>query len=188
MKLSMIVARSLDDVIGVNGGLPWHEPDDLALFKKLTEGKAIVMGRHTWNSLPIRPLPGRLNIIVSSDPNQLHCPVGPQEPGNNPLVVFNLETAISIAKLHDHDEVMFIGGKGIYDAVVDMVDEVHLTEINRYVDPKPEDNVTIFDYRFEYYYPFDPDSSEWECLEQWGTDNLVEGKGGFEYTHIRRRK
>jgi dihydrofolate reductase len=67
MKLGLIYARARNGVIGKNGGLPWHLPEDLAHFKRLTLGCPVIMGRKTWDSLPprFRPLPGRLNIVVT---------------------------------------------------------------------------------------------------------------------------
>ena len=67
MKLGMIYARARNGVIGVEGALPWHLPEDLAHFKALTQGCPVIMGRKTWDSLPprFRPLPGRRNIVVS---------------------------------------------------------------------------------------------------------------------------
>ena len=62
-------AQARDGVIGADGGLPWHLPEDLALFRELTMGGTVVMGRRTWESLPerFRPLPGRTNVVLTSD-------------------------------------------------------------------------------------------------------------------------
>ena len=65
--ISLVVAASTNNVIGVAGGLPWHLTDDLKRFKALTMGKPIVMGRKTFESIG-RPLPGRRNIVLSRDP------------------------------------------------------------------------------------------------------------------------
>ena len=67
MKLHLIYARARNGVIGVNNTLPWHLPQDLAHFKRTTLGCPVIMGRKTWDSLPpkFRPLPGRLNIVVT---------------------------------------------------------------------------------------------------------------------------
>ena len=67
MKLGIIYARARNGVIGVNGQLPWHLPEDLAHFKATTQGCPVIMGRKTWDSLPprFRPLPGRRNIVVT---------------------------------------------------------------------------------------------------------------------------
>ena len=67
MKLHLIFARARNGVIGNQGALPWHLPEDLAHFKKTTMGCAVIMGRKTWDSVPprFRPLPGRLNVVVT---------------------------------------------------------------------------------------------------------------------------
>lgn len=67
MRVNLIFARSRNGVIGCNGALPWHLPEDLAHFKRLTAGSPVVMGRKTWDSLPprFRPLPGRTNVVVT---------------------------------------------------------------------------------------------------------------------------
>ena len=67
MQLNLIFARSRNGVIGRDGGLPWHLPEDLAHFKRLTLGCPVIMGRKTWDSLPVkfRPLPGRANVVVT---------------------------------------------------------------------------------------------------------------------------
>ena len=67
MKLHLIYARAANGVIGAGGTLPWHLPEDLAHFKRVTMGCPVIMGRKTWDSLPprFRPLPGRLNIVVT---------------------------------------------------------------------------------------------------------------------------
>ena len=61
----MIVAVARNGAIGLNGGMPWHVPEDAKHFKAVTEGYPVIMGRKTWESLPVRPLPSRLNIVVS---------------------------------------------------------------------------------------------------------------------------
>lgn len=67
MALNLIFARARNGVIGHNNTLPWHLPEDLAHFKATTLGQPVIMGRKTWDSLPVkfRPLPGRMNIVVT---------------------------------------------------------------------------------------------------------------------------
>ena len=69
-SVALIWAQARDGVIGASGGLPWHLPEDLKLFRSLTTGSTVVMGRRTWESLPerFRPLPGRTNVVLTSDP------------------------------------------------------------------------------------------------------------------------
>ncbi|RFA07413.1 dihydrofolate reductase [Subtercola boreus] len=69
MSLALIWAEARGGVIGYDGTMPWHLPEDLAHFRELTTGSAVVMGRRTWDSLPerFRPLPGRRNLVLSRD-------------------------------------------------------------------------------------------------------------------------
>ena len=69
-RLHLIFARAANGVIGKDGGLPWHLPEDMAHFRRLTTGHPVIMGRKTWDSLPpkFRPLPGRTNIVVTRQP------------------------------------------------------------------------------------------------------------------------
>ena len=70
-RLHLIFARAANGVIGINGTLPWHLPEDMAHFKRTTLGCPVIMGRKTWDSLParFRPLPGRINIVVTRQAN-----------------------------------------------------------------------------------------------------------------------
>lgn len=71
MQLHLIFARAANGVIGDHNTLPWHLPEDMAHFKRTTLGCPVIMGRKTWDSLPpkFRPLPGRLNVVVSRQPD-----------------------------------------------------------------------------------------------------------------------
>jgi dihydrofolate reductase len=89
------VARARNGVIGKDGGLPWRLPGDLAFFKKTTMGKPVIMGRKTWDSLPIKPLPGRLNIVLSRD--------GSFEP-HGAVVCDNFSSAVQIAREQAADD------------------------------------------------------------------------------------
>ena len=70
-SVALIWAQARDRVIGAAGGLPWHLPEDVRLFRTMTTGSTVVMGRRTWESLPerFRPLPGRTNVVLTSDPS-----------------------------------------------------------------------------------------------------------------------
>ena len=76
MTVGLVWAQARNGVIGADGGLPWHLPEDLALFRRLTMGSTVVMGRRTWESLPdrFRPLPGRTNVVLTSAQTLLRCP------------------------------------------------------------------------------------------------------------------
>ena len=71
MRLGLVWAQARGGVIGKDGGMPWHVPEDLAHFKAVTSGHPVIMGRRTWESFParFRPLPGRRNIVVTASPS-----------------------------------------------------------------------------------------------------------------------
>lgn len=116
--ISLIVAVSRNGVIGRDGELPWHLPDDLRNFKRVTTGKPIVMGRKTWESIG-SPLPERRNIVVTRDP-------GYEAPGCD--VVTTPEAALDAAA--GADEIMIIGGNAIYGAFLPIADRIYLTRVH----------------------------------------------------------
>ena len=118
MKVSLVVAMARNRVIGRDNALPWRLPEDLAYFKRVTMGHPIVMGRRTYESIG-RPLPGRLNIVVSR--NRDFAAAGCR-------VVPSIEDAWKAAG--DADEVSVIGGTSIFDAALPRADVIHLTEVD----------------------------------------------------------
>lgn len=118
--ISLIVAHDLNRVIGMNNKLPWHIPNELAYFKEKTMGKSIVMGRNTFESIG-RPLPGRLNIVITRNPSYEFEGVS---------VANSIEEAIELARKH-HEEVMIIGGEQIFKKVLPYADLMYITLIKQ---------------------------------------------------------
>ena len=120
MQLHLIYARATNGVIGVNGTLPWHLPEDLAHFKRTTLGCPVIMGRKTWDSIPakFRPLPGRTNIVVTRQGNW-------NENGARPAK--NIPEALQICEQIAH--VWVIGGAQIYAQALPLAHTVVVTEI-----------------------------------------------------------
>lgn len=118
MKLSIVVAVAANNVIGVDGGLPWHLPEDLRRFRQLTMGKPIVMGRLTHESIG-RALPGRRNVILSRQDDFL---------ADGCDVVASVEEALEL--LRDEEEVMIIGGGNIYEQFLPMAQTIYLTRVD----------------------------------------------------------
>lgn len=116
--LTLIAARDRNGAIGRNNDIPWRAPEDLAFFQRETTGGAVVMGRRTWNSLPVRPLKNRLNLVISSDPS-----VAEQ-------VFSSPEAAVDHAYRSGHRRVYGIGGAGVYGALLPMADRLLLTEVD----------------------------------------------------------
>lgn len=118
MKISLIVAMANNRVIGRGNQMPWHLPADLKHFKSVTMGKPVVMGRRTFESIG-RPLPGRLNIVISRN-SDWHCE--------------GVETATSLddalSKVQDVTEVMVIGGGQLYAQALPIAQTLYLTHIS----------------------------------------------------------
>ena len=118
------IARARNGVFGRAGGLPWRLKTDMALFKQLTMGKPVIMGRRTWDSLPKKPLPGRMNVVLSRD--------GSFKP-EQALVCETLDEALRIAREQAADdgaeEVCVIGGADVAMAALPKARRIYLTEI-----------------------------------------------------------
>lgn len=117
-RVSIIVARARNGVIGRQGALPWHLPEDLAHFKATTTGHAIIMGRKTWDSIG-RPLPNRRNIVVTRNADW-SAPGAEAAPS----------LAAAVALCAGDDEAFIIGGAQLYDEALAMADKLIVTEID----------------------------------------------------------
>ncbi len=128
------VARGANGVIGRDGALPWRLKSDLALFKSLTLGKPVIMGRKTWESLPRRPLPGRTNLVLSRDGS--FAPKGA-------ILCEELSEALQIAREQAEEdgeaEVCVIGGASLFAAALPKARRIYLTE----VDASPAGDVVL---------------------------------------------
>lgn len=117
--IGLIWAQSRNGVIGRDGELPWHIPEDMGRFRALTAGTTVVMGRRTWESLPtkFRPLPGRRNVVLSRDPAF-------DAPGAE--VVGTLAPALALAD----GECWVIGGAAVYRDAMTHADRLAITDID----------------------------------------------------------
>jgi dihydrofolate reductase len=116
--ITLIVAVADSGVIGRDNSLPWHLPEDLKRFKRLTMGKPIVMGRKTFESIG-KPLPGRQNIVVTRDTNYRREGV---------TVVHHVDAALRAAG--PVAEVMVIGGAELFGALLPRAGRIHLTRVH----------------------------------------------------------
>jgi dihydrofolate reductase len=117
-SVALIWAQARNRVIGASGGLPWHLPEDLTLFRTLTTGSTVVMGRRTWESLPerFRPLPGRTNVVLTSDAEW--SAEGARRAG-------------SVAEVLDAQEPLWvIGGGAVYTAFLPHADRLVVTDVD----------------------------------------------------------
>ena len=118
MKIHLIWAQDENGGIGKDGNLPWHISEDLKNFKRLTSGFTILMGRNTWESLPVRPLPERRNIVLSSK--------------EVPDVEYytSIEECIEILDGDGTENLFVIGGTTVYHNFIHRADELHITHVD----------------------------------------------------------
>jgi len=160
VRISIVVAVSANGVIGRDGGLPWHLPEDLRRFKRITMGKPLIMGRTTHESIG-RALPGRQNIVITRQQDYraegcdvVSCP------------------AEALRAAGDAEEVMVIGGGEIYALFLRRTDRIHLTRVDAEVDG-------------DTYFPrLDPD--DWMLVEREAVA-ARESACGFVYELLVRR-
>ncbi|MGA8784750.1 MAG: dihydrofolate reductase [Polaromonas sp.] len=121
-RISLIYARAANGVIGKDNTMPWHLPEDMAHFKRLTQGWPVIMGRKTWDSLPprFRPLPGRTNVVITRQPDW-------KEAGAEPAS--SLADALKLCS--QSEEVWVIGGAQIYAQAEPLADRIEVTEISQ---------------------------------------------------------
>ncbi len=135
--MSLIACLDKDNGIGKDGTIPWSLPPDMKYFKKITLDKVIIMGRNTWESIGSKPLPRRVNIVITSDPESVV---------NHAIACPNIRSAISVANKYQQD-IFFIGGYGIYKEALSYVSTVYLTRIDKSFDCDvmfPIDSMTGF--------------------------------------------
>jgi dihydrofolate reductase len=158
--VALVVARAENGVIGRDGKLPWHIPDDMKRFKALTMGSAMIMGRGTFESLP-RLLPGRRHIVLTRDPAW-------SAPG--------AETARDVTealKLGEGEaRLSIIGGAGIFNLFLPIADRIELTEVHA----SPEGDVFMPDF----------DRSGWrEAFRE--THDASDGRPAFSFVTLEKR-
>ena len=118
--ISIIAAVSDDMGIGKDNDLLWHIPEDLKRFKRLTYGKALIMGKRTWESLPLKPLPGRRNIVLTDIPGEcVDCSI----------TAYSVEDALQ--KCQNEDEVFIIGGGTVYKQFIPLAKRLYITHVHK---------------------------------------------------------
>jgi len=126
MKIALIAAMANHNVIGKNNDMPWHLPDDLKFFKSKTVGKPVIMGRKTFESIGSRPLPNRLNLVISSNPGLVFEGV---------QLFTSVETALAFLQEREEiEEVIIMGGGQLYTQMLPKADRLYLTLIDAELD------------------------------------------------------
>jgi dihydrofolate reductase len=120
-EIVLVLAVAQNGVIGKDGGIPWHISEDMKRFKALTLGHTVVMGRKTWDSLPKKPLPGRVNVVVTRQKD------------------WQAEGAVTASSLGQATSgtsgvLMIIGGAEIYERALPLASRIELTEVHRAFD------------------------------------------------------
>ena len=116
--LSLIVARARNGAIGRDNDIPWFSPEDLKMFQRETSGGALIMGRRTWESLPVKPLKNRLNIVVSRESSLTEHVVG------------SLDEALDLARAMGYFRVYGMGGTTVYEGLLPKADRLLVTEVD----------------------------------------------------------
>ena len=156
MVISIIVAMDKKGIIGFEGDLPWHLSVDLNHFKAITMSKPLIMGRRTHESIG-RSLPGRQNIVITR---------AKAFKADGCTVVHSLEDALHAAG--DADEVMIMGGSGIYDQSLERADRLYLTEVHA-------------DVKGDVYFP-EFDKGEWLEIDR--EDHCADEANDFDYSFV----
>ena len=123
MIISIVVAASKENAIGKDNQLLWKLPNDLKFFKNLTWGMPIVMGRKTFESIGSKPLPGRMNIVMTRQPNLV-------AESSQLLTADAFEKAIALADHAGYKELFIIGGSDLYKQTIPLAHKIYLTRVD----------------------------------------------------------
>lgn len=142
--ISLIVAAAENNAIGKSNAMLWHLPEDLKFFKNTTWGMPVIMGRKTFEAVG-KPLPGRTNIIVTTNPNWK---------AENTISTISINDAIKVAAETNAKEIFIIGGGEIYKQTLPIADKVYLTRVHTEIDGDayfPIMDKTVWEVFFEKY-------------------------------------
>jgi dihydrofolate reductase len=154
--ISIIVAIAENQAIGKNNDLLWHIPADLKRFKEITTGHPVIMGKRTWESLPRRPLPNRLNIVITDVPG---------EQFENCEMAYSVEDAM--ARCKTDEENFIIGGASVYRQFLPHADRLYLTMVKKSFDA-------------DVFFP-EIDYSQWKLMSK--QDFPPDEANGFSYSY-----
>jgi dihydrofolate reductase len=155
--ISIIVAVAENLAIGKNNSLLWHIPEDLKRFKRITGGHTVIMGKRTWESLPVRPLPNRKNIVITDDPED-------NFPGC--IAVFSIREALD--QCPPDEECFVIGGASVYAQFLPLADRLYITQVHK-------------EFEGDAFFP-SIDGSEWDLSsEEKGPGTADQG---FDYSYL----
>jgi dihydrofolate reductase len=156
-KISIIVAIARNFAIGKNNQLLWHIPADLKRFKRITSGHQVIMGKLTYLSLPLRPLPNRTNIVITDIPGETF---------EGCTTVYSIDEAIGLC--NENDESFVIGGGSVYRQFLPHCNKLYLTMVHK-------------DFEADTFFP-ELDLSQWKLIEK--EDKEPDGALDFSYSFI----
>ena len=151
MKTVIIAALSKNRVTGRNNTIPWHYPADMKHFRRTTKGHPVVAGRKTYESFKIRPLPGRLNFILTRNPDYTS--------DEGVIICQDLDQVVATVKERSAEKLFILGGAEIYNLALPLTDEMILTHLPIEVEG-------------DAYFP-QWDEAEWEVAEERREEDLV---------------
>ena len=156
-KISIIVAIANNFAIGLNNQLLWHIPADLKRFKKITSGHQVIMGKLTYLSLPVRPLPNRINIVITDNREELF---------EGCTTVYYIDEALHLC--NEQEESFIIGGGSVYRQFLPLCNKLYITMVHK-------------DFEADTYFPrFDMD--QWKLIEK--EDHEPDGINDFSYSFL----
>lgn len=156
-NISIIVAIARNYAIGKDNQLLWHLSDDLKRFKELTTGHTIIMGKKTFESLPVKPLPNRKSIVITDNKN---------ETIKGCIMAYSIDEAIE--KADPISENFVIGGGSIYKQFLHIADKLYLTIVHK-------------DFEADTFFP-EINFDEWEEIEK--KENMTDEKSGLTYSYL----
>jgi dihydrofolate reductase len=159
--LAILVAAAENGVIGKDGKLPWHLPDELKLFKSLTMGHTVVMGRKTWDSIG-KPLPGRRNVVLTRQKDF---------EAKGAVVLHDFEAIADLEK-NDEPPVFVIGGAALAEEALPIAKDLHLTRVHA----SPEGDTFLPEIDF----------AEWKLVEEKKHERDERHRHAYTYQHWRR--
>jgi len=156
-KISIIVAIAENFAIGKDNQLLWHIPADLKRFKKITGHHQVIMGKLTYESLPLRPLPNRKNIVISDNP---------MDSFDGCTTVHSIEDAVELC--NEQDESFIIGGGSVYKQFLPLCNKLYLTQVHK-------------DFEADTFFPH-LDLSQWNLIER--EDHGPDDTNDFSYSFL----
>jgi dihydrofolate reductase len=154
--ISIIVAVAANYAIGKNNDLLWHISDDLKRFKRITAGHTVVMGKNTFFSLPVHPLPNRRNIVITDIAG---------EQINGCTMAYSIEQAIELMNIDEEN--FIIGGGSIYRQFMPLANKLYITRVHQ-------------DFEADTFFPV-VDTDEWDLIEK--TDKQPDTENSFYFSY-----